>query len=95
MLCFIVVPLAQWEVPEVTIPEGDSAQVCFIRTADSAQSYEIRVGVRGKGDRPASSVYITIIIIVFLPPLVVVMCIESRGKSYLCYTLEASCHVND
>ena len=48
-------PLAQWEVPEVNIPEGNIEQVCFIRTADSAQSYEIQVGVRGKGPRPAIS----------------------------------------
>ena len=52
-------PLAQWELPEVDIQEGsDPIEVCFIRTADSAQSYEIRVGVRGKGARPATSMYI-------------------------------------
>ena len=54
MFCFITVPLAQWEVPEVNISEGDTEQICFIRTADSAQSYEIQVGVRGKGPRPAT-----------------------------------------
>ena len=47
-------PLAQWEVPEVNIPEGDTQGGCLVRTADSAQSYEIQVGVRGKGARPAN-----------------------------------------
>jgi hypothetical protein len=54
MIWFITVPVAQWELSEVNISEGVTEQICFIRSADSAQSYEIRVGVREKGARPAT-----------------------------------------
>ena len=47
-------PVITWEEPEVTIPEGGSEQVCFTSDIGTAQPYQVRVGVRGKGDRPAA-----------------------------------------
>ena len=47
-------PEIKWEESDATIPEGNDEQVCFNSNIGTAQPYVVTVGVRGKGDNPAT-----------------------------------------
>ena len=51
----IAVPEIKWEERLVVIPEGEDRQVCFNSDIGTAQPYDVTVGVRGKGSKPAAS----------------------------------------
>ena len=48
-------PDVKWEERMVTIPEGGDREVCFTSNIGTARSYDITVGVSGKGGAPATS----------------------------------------
>ena len=50
----IVVPEIVWIDRNVTVPEGGDRELCFMSDIGTAQPYDVSVGVRGKGDNPAS-----------------------------------------
>ena len=62
MLCFkyyvifyTIEPEFSWVEDEFTLPEGRSGQACFRTNGDSVIPYQVVVGIRGKGIKPASS----------------------------------------
>ena len=46
-------PVVTWDERVVNIPEGGNRQVCFSSDIGTAQSYNVMVGAREKGARPA------------------------------------------
>lgn len=53
-LLMSIVPEINWIDRNVTIPEGDDGNLCFMSNIGTAQSYDVNLGVRGKGGNPAS-----------------------------------------
>ena len=50
------VPEVKWDDDvEISIPEGDDRRICFSSDIGTASPYDVVVGVRGKGDPPATS----------------------------------------
>ena len=54
----ITVPEIVWIDRNVTIPEGEYMELCFMSDIGTAVPYDIAIGVRAKGGNPASGNYV-------------------------------------
>ena len=53
----IVAPEVEWELPNITIPEGENETICFTTNIGTVTPYDIVIGARQKGQNPASSMF--------------------------------------